>query len=159
MNAAFTGHLVFSTLHTNDAPSGFTRLIDQGIKPFLVASAVRAILAQRLVRKICQHCKVAYTPSQEVLDSLGIPPGDYTFYKKQGCSVCDGKGYKGRMGIYEVMFMDEEIRELTASAKDIRSIQSVAIKHGMKTLRQAAIDRVIEGVTSVEEALRATADQ
>ena len=107
----------------------------------------------------CPNCKKSYNPSQEVVEELKLPPGNYTFFEKQGCTVCDDKGYKGRRGIYEVMFMNQEIREITSAVKDVKTIQAAAIKDGMKTLRRAAIDAVVEGVTSVAEAFRATADQ
>jgi type II secretory ATPase GspE/PulE/Tfp pilus assembly ATPase PilB-like protein len=147
--------LVFSTLHTNDAPSAISRLLDLEVESFLISASVSCIIAQRLIRVLCQNCKERYEPSAELLDELRLPPGNYTFFAKQGCSVCGGKGYKGRRGIYEVMFMNDEIRELTSLRKDVRSIQTAAIRNGMRTLRQAAIDTVVEGVTSIEEAFRA----
>lgn len=158
VEAALTGHLVFSTLHTNDAPGAISRLIDLGVESFLISASLTCIIAQRLVRVLCSNCKRAHKPTQEVVDELKLPPGDYTFFEKQGCAICDDKGYKGRSGIYEVMFMNEEIGELTSLKKDVRSIQEAAIRDGMKTLRQAAIDKVVEGVTSLEEAFRATID-
>jgi type IV pilus assembly protein PilB len=157
VEAALTGHLVFSTLHTNDAPSAVSRLLDLGVESFLISASVSCIMAQRLVRVLCPNCKKAYKPSQEVIDELKLPPGDYTFFEKQGCTLCDDKGYKGRTGIYEVMFMNDEIRELASLKKDLRVIQEAAIRDGMRTLRQAAIDKVAAGITSVEEAFRATA--
>jgi type IV pilus assembly protein PilB len=158
VEAALTGHLVFSTLHTNDAPGAISRLLDLEVQSFLIPASLSCIIAQRLVRVLCPNCKKPYEPSQEAIDELKLPPGDYTFFEKQGCPVCGDRGYKGRTGIYEVMFMNEEIAELTSLKKDIKSIQEAAIRDGMRTLRQAAIDRVVEGVTSVEEAFRATAD-
>ncbi len=159
VEAALTGHLVFSTLHTNDAPSAISRLLDLGVQSFLISASVTCIIAQRLIRVLCPNCKKAYKPAQEIIDELKLPSGDYTFFEKQGCTICDNKGYKGRRGIYEVMFMNNEIREITSAIKDIKEIQAAAIKDGMRTLRRAAIDAVIEGITSVEEAFRATADQ
>ncbi len=159
VEAALTGHLVFSTLHTNDAPSAISRLLDLGVESFLISASVTCIIAQRLVRVLCPNCKKSYKPAQEIIDELKLPPGDYTFFEKQGCTICDNKGYKGRRGIYEAMFMSKEIREITSAVKDIKQIQAAAIKDGMRTLRRAAIDAVIEGVTSIEEAFRATADQ
>ena len=113
IQASLTGHLVFSTIHTNDAPTAFTRLIDMGIEPFLVATSLVAILAQRLVRKLCDDCKTPYTPSPQELESVGLSP-EYAgqFYQANGCSECDHKGYRGRMGIYELLIVDEDIREL-----------------------------------------------
>jgi len=158
VEAALTGHLVFSTLHTNDAPSAISRLLDLKVEPFLISAALTCVIAQRLVRVLCKSCKKPYKPSQTILDELNLPPGDYTFYEKQGCSVCNNKGYRGRTGLYEIMFMNKEIRELTSTLKDVKDIQIAAIKDGMKTLRRAAIDKVIDGITSLEEAFRATAD-
>ncbi|MBD3182130.1 secretion system protein E [Candidatus Poribacteria bacterium] len=158
VEAALTGHLVFSTLHTNNAPSAISRLLDLDVQPFLISASVTCVIAQRLVRKLCPNCKKPYKPSREVLDRLKLPKKDYTFYEKNGCSICDDKGYKGRTGVYEVMFMDDEIRELTSSLKDVKTIQQVAIRNGMRTLRQAALDKVIDGITSLEEAFRATSD-
>ena len=135
-----------------------SRLLDLGVESFLVSASVSCIIAQRLVRVLCPNCKKPYTPSEELLERLKLPPGNYTFYEKQGCAVCDNKGYKGRTGIYETMFMNEEIAELTSLRKDLRSIQEAAIRDGMKTLRRAAIDKVVDGVTSLEEAFRATTD-
>jgi type II secretory ATPase GspE/PulE/Tfp pilus assembly ATPase PilB-like protein len=159
VEAALTGHLVFSTLHTNDAPSAISRLLDLEIKSFLISAAVTCIMAQRLIRVLCPNCKKPYKPSQQLLDEMKLPPGDYTFYEKQECAVCGGKGYRGRTGIYEVMFMNQEIRELIHSLKDVKFIQEAAMRDGMKILRQAAIDKVVEGITSVEEAFTATSDQ
>jgi len=159
VEASLTGHLVFSTLHTNDAPSAISRLLDLGVESFLISASLSCVMAQRLVRVLCPNCKKPYKPPQELLDQLGLPPGDYTLFEKQGCPICENKGYKGRTGIYEVMFMNEEIRELVSLKKDMKAIQRAAINDGMKTLRKAAIDTVVEGVTSIEEALRATAEQ
>ena len=159
VEASLTGHLVFSTLHTNDAPSAISRLLDLGVESFLISASLSCVMAQRLVRVLCPNCKKPYKPPQELLDQLGLPPGDYTLFEKQGCPICENKGYKGRTGIYEVMFMNEEIRELVSLKKDMKAIQRAAVNDGMKTLRQAAIDTVVEGVTSIEEALRATAEQ
>lgn len=158
VEAALTGHLVFSTLHTNDAPGAIARLLDLGVESFLISASVSCIIAQRLVRALCPNCKKPYGPPQEMLDELRLPPGDYTFFEKQGCTVCSDKGYKGRTGIYEVMFMNDEIKELTSLKKGPRIIQEAAIRDGMKTLRLAAIDKIVDGVTSVEEAFRATSE-
>ena len=158
VQAALTGHLVFSTLHTNDASSAISRLLDLAVEPFLISASVSCIIAQRLARTLCPNCKKPYEPSQDTIGKLKLPPDDYTFFEKEGCTICNGKGYKGRTGIYEVMFMNEEIRELTAHTKDIAAIQEAAIRDGMKTLRQAAIDRVVAGITTLEEAFRVTSD-
>ena len=156
IQAALTGHLVFSTLHTNDAPSAIPRLLDLEVEPFLISASVSCIIAQRLVRILCANCKKSYKPTEELVAKLELPPDNYTFFEKRGCLVCDNKGYRGRVGIYEVMFMNDEIRELTHQKKDLVTIQEAAIRGGMKTLKQAAIAKVIAGVTSVTEALRVT---
>ena len=158
MNAAFTGHLVFSTLHTNDAPGGFTRLIDQGIKPFLVASAVRAILAQRLVRKICPNCKEEYTPTKEEIKMLDIKEdiSGKKFYRGKGCPNCQNTGYKGRSAIAELVVVDEDIQELVYKNASSMEIKKVAIEKGMRTLKQDAVLKVFNGETTVDEVIRVT---
>ena len=158
MNAAFTGHLVFSTLHTNDAPGAITRLIDQGIEPFLVSSAIRGILAQRLVRAICTECKEAYTPNQEVIKILNIKKSQKVpdLYKGKGCLHCNGTGYKGRFGIFELLVMTPDIQELIYEKKSSAEIRDLAIQNGMRTLRDDAILKVLNGSTTVEELLRVT---
>jgi type IV pilus assembly protein PilB len=158
VEAALTGHLVFSTLHTNDAPSAIIRLVDLGVEPFLISASVSCIMAQRLVRLLCPHCKKAYKPSQEVIDLLKLPPGDYTFFERQGCHLCNEDGYKGRKAVYEVMFMNDEIKELTSLKGEVKAIQEVAIRDGMQTLRQAAIEDVVAGITWLNEAFRVTAE-
>jgi len=163
MQAALTGHLVFTTLHTNDAPSALTRLTDMEVEPFLISAAVSCVLAQRLIRKLCSNCKVAYTPTAEVLRSLDLLPqgedapaqgGEYTFYEKRGCTFCRETGYQGRTGIYEVMFMNDTLRQLVLDHSDSFKIKEAAIEAGMQTLYQNAVQNVIDGVTSVEEAIR-----
>jgi type IV pilus assembly protein PilB len=158
MNAAFTGHLVFSTLHTNDAPGGITRLVDQGIKPFLVASAVRAILAQRLVRKICEFCKEAYAPTKEEITALDIKEdiGGKMFYKGKGCPKCTGSGYKGRSCISELMIVDEDIQELVYGNASSMEIKKLAVSKGMRVLKKDAVLKVFAGGTTVEEVIRVT---
>ena len=158
VQAALTGHLVFSTLHTNDAPSAIPRLLDLDIEPFLISASVSCVVAQRLVRMLCPNCKRSYRPAEDLLDKLKLPPGDYAFFEKRGCHVCDDKGYRGRVGIYEMMFINDEVRELTHQKKDLVAIQEAAVRGGMKTLGQAAIGKVTAGVTSVTEALRVTTD-
>ena len=157
IQASLTGHLVFSTLHTNDAPSAMTRMVDLGVPNYLVASSVIAVLAQRLVRVVCSKCKEPYTPMETELEDAGIPPEvarEATFMKGVGCSACNNGGYRGRIGIYELMLMTSAIRELVfqnASAVDIRS---VAVEEGMKTLYRDGIDKVLRGVTTLEEVYR-----
>lgn len=158
IESALTGHLVFSTLHTNDAPSAISRLIEMGIEPFLVASAIDCIQAQRLARRLCKHCKEAYKPSMEVLNSINFPlkekEGIPIFYKAKGCVRCNNTGYKGRVGIYEVLLMSETIRKLTIEEVSAAEINKVALAEGMKTLKQDALEKVALGITSVEEVFR-----
>jgi general secretion pathway protein E len=161
MQASLTGHLVFSTLHTNDAPSSLVRLIDMGIEPFLVASSLASVLAQRLVRTICPHCKKSYQPSDVeksyVQNSLrNIQDTSFVLYRGQGCEKCNGRGYLGRTGIFELLVIDNEIRPLITDKIDAQGIKNVAVSQGMKTLRQDGIEKVINGVTTLEEILRVT---
>jgi len=154
--AALTGHLVLSTLHTNDAPSTINRMIDMGIEPFLVASSTVLIMAQRLVRRICSNCKEAMAISDDALGDLGLKPGT-TVYKGRGCEKCNGSGYSGRQGLYEVMPITPELRELILDRASTTEIRHMAVKLGMLTLRQDGLIKVAKGVTTVEEVLRETA--
>ncbi|NTU42741.1 MAG: type IV-A pilus assembly ATPase PilB [Nitrospirales bacterium] len=159
VKAALTGHLVLSTLHTNDAPSTITRLTNMGIEPFLVSSSVILILAQRLARKICENCKVEQEVSETTLLKIGFPRDrikDIKCYMGSGCPECNRTGYKGRIALYEVMLLKEEIRELILQGASSLEIKRAAIREGMATLRQSGINKVIEGVTSIEELLRVT---
>jgi type II secretion system protein E len=159
IRAALTGHLVFSTLHTNDAPSAFTRLIDMGIEPFLVASSVEAVLAQRLVRTICAKCKSEVKAAADYLHRIGFPEKEIettTFYKGAGCEECRQFGYQGRMGIYELLFMDETIRPLILNRAAASTIAQCAIENGMHTLREDGWHKVKAGKTTIEEVLRVT---
>ena len=160
IHAALTGHLVLSTLHTNDAPSAAARLIDMGVEPFLVASSVIGILAQRLLRTLCPACKKKYSPSKELLEQLGLgkefKTEDTTFYKETGCAKCKQYGYIGRTGIYELLVPNERIRDLITKKSSAAVISEEAVRSGMKTLRDAGIEKVIKGTTSVSEILRAT---
>ena len=159
IRAALTGHLVFSTLHTNDAPSAFTRLIDMGIEPFLVASSVEAVLAQRLVRTICEHCKVEQKVEKDFLRKVGFPEDEIDsakFYKGAGCEECRQLGYQGRMGIYELLILDEAIRPLILSRAAASTIAQRAIEQGMRTLRHDGWTKVRAGKTTIEEVLRVT---
>ncbi len=156
IQSALTGHLVFSTLHTNDAASAITRLIDMGIEPFLLASSINAILAQRLVRIICPHCKEAYIPDQDALLKLGITP-DGTVqqaYKGKGCAKCHHTGYKGRCGIFELLLMDREMKHLILTTANANAIKELAIKNGMITLRHDGAMKVLQGITTIEEVFR-----
>jgi type II secretion system protein E len=159
IRAALTGHLVFSTLHTNDAPSAFTRLIDMGIEPFLVASSVEAVLAQRLVRTICSHCKVEQKVEKDFLRKVGFPEDEIDtakFYKGAGCEECRQLGYQGRMGIYELLILDESIRPLILSRAAASTIAQKAMEGGMRTLRHDGWNKVRAGLTTIEEVLRVT---
>jgi len=158
IHASLTGHLVFSTLHTNDAASAATRLIDMGIEPFLVSSSVVAVLAQRLVRKVCKNCRQAYQPEDEELIRLGIVPTKMhpIFYRGPGCAACSQTGYRGRTGIYELMVMDDEIRRLIGAKADATAIKQAAIAKGMITLKDDGADKVFHGITTTEEVMRIT---
>ncbi len=160
VKAALTGHLVLSTLHTNDAPSTITRLVDMGIPPYLVADSLILIQAQRLVRKLCPKCKKPYKPTPEELKAVGLEPQDIegkTVYKKgDGCEICRGSGYKGREGIYEVMLITPEIRELILNKRPVAEIREKAREQGMLTLREAAILKFLRGTTSLEEVIART---
>ena len=158
INAALTGHLVFSTLHTNDAPSAITRLMDMGIKPFLVASAVRAIMAQRLVRRICKNCAEPVEPTDHELDFLGLPReyfSESSLIKGKGCAECS-KGYKGRMGIYEIFLLDDSIQNLIYQKVDAGIIRDRARELGMRSLRDDGLRKAASGVTTLEEVIRLT---
>ncbi len=158
IEAALTGHLVFSTLHTNDAPSAISRLIEMGIEPFLVASAIDCVQAQRLARRLCTECKEPYKPTRKALEEIGFPleEGEEipTLYRPKGCPKCNGTGYKGRIGIYEVMLMSETIERLAVEKATAEQIKKVALEEGMKTLRMDGFEKVRLGVTSIEEVLR-----
>jgi len=159
IQAALTGHLVLSTVHTNDAPGTVTRLIDMGIEPFLISSSVIMILAQRLIRKICPECREHIKVHPQLLIDMGVPPDEaknFNVCKGKGCALCSGTGYKGRVGLYEVMPMKEEVKELVLSRASASEIKKEAIRLGMKTLRQSGIHKVKEGLTTIEEVVRTT---
>jgi len=159
VKAALTGHLVLSTLHTNDAPSTINRLLNMGIEPFLVASAVNLITAQRLGRRVCQECKEVEDIPHSALIEAGVPAaevGEYVCYRGKGCGVCNQTGYKGRVGIYQVMPMFEEIRELILAGANTAEIKRESMRLGVKTMRQSAMTKLKEGMTSFEEVLRCT---
>ena len=159
INASLTGHLVFSTLHTNDAPTAFTRLIDMGIEPFLISSTVVGVLAQRLVRKLCPACKEAYFPPAAILEELGLDPKEYAnhpFYKAVGCPECGYSGYKGRSGIFELLMIDEELRRAVVARQDASDIRKIAASNGMLNLREDGALKAIKGITSPEEVLLRT---
>ncbi len=159
VQASLTGHLVFSTLHTNDAAGAFTRLVDMGVEPFLVASTVEAVMAQRLLRRLCPHCKEAYKPADDELPvdfpREKLPPGG-VLYRARGCRQCRGAGYAGRMGIYELLVTTEALRELAHERASTWEIKQSAVKNGMRTLRDDGWLKAIAGKTSVDEVLRIT---
>ena len=159
IQAALTGHLVLSTLHTNDAPSTVTRMIDMGVEPFLIASSIIASISQRLARKLCQECKEAYVPPRDQLLGLGFDPDapehrDVTFYNGMGCAACRNTGYKGRVGIFEMMTLNTEIRELVVKRASADQVKEAAIANGMITLAQDAMDKATMGMTDIDEILR-----
>ncbi len=159
IRAALTGHLVFSTLHTNDAPSAFTRLIDMGIEPFLVASSVEGIMAQRLVRTICPHCKTEQKVERSYLKKIGFPEADMDstkFMRGMGCEACRQLGYQGRLAIYELLVLNEQLRPLVLSRAASSTIAQRAIEQGMRTLRDDGWNKVRNGITTIEEILRVT---
>ncbi len=159
VEAALTGHLVLSTIHTNDAPGGLTRLTEMGVEPFLTASATIGIVAQRLVRKLCEQCKKPYQPNSIALKELNLKNEivkDVVLYRGEGCSACRNTGYKGRLGIYEVMTINQEIQELALSHSASAQIKRAAFRNGMRSLRQDGLAKALKGVTSLEEVIRVT---
>ena len=157
MQAALTGHFVFTTLHANDTATTVTRLLDIGIDTTLIQSAVTAVLGQRLIRVLCQQCREAYKPTPEFLKSAGIPADKVTvFYKEKGCTACNGTGYRGRTGVHELMIFDKGIRELIVGQPSIQAIRTASRKAGMRTLQEAGLQKVIAGITSVNEVIRVT---
>ena len=160
IESALTGHLVLSTLHTNNAPGALSRLTEMGVEPFLTASAVECVIAQRLVRRLCPYCREAYQPTREMLERLEFPEyaiedwKNITLYRATGCPRCNGTGYKGRVGIYEVMTVSEAIERLIVERKSADEIMRVASAEGMITLREVGLERVLQGVTSIEEISR-----
>jgi general secretion pathway protein E len=157
IQSALTGHLVFSTLHTNDSPGAITRLRDMGIEPFLIASSVNAILAQRLVRIICANCKEEYTPAPEMLERIGLGGEEYQdqkVFRGRGCAKCHSTGYKGRQGIFELLHMTQDMKALILKTSDANEIRRRAIENGMVTLQQDGAQKVLQGVTTIEEVYR-----
>ncbi len=159
IQASLTGHLVLSTLHTNDAPGAVTRLIDMGTEPFLVAASLEGILAQRLLRTICKDCRASYEPNEALLNQLGVSShelGDKEFYTGRGCDVCDQTGYKGRRGLFELLDMTDPIRELVTDRAPTVVIKQKAIELGMNTLREDGLRNIYDGKTTIEEVLKYT---
>jgi general secretion pathway protein E len=163
IQAALTGHLVFATLHTNDAPGAFTRLTDMGVEPFLSASSVIAVMGQRLVRQLCKHCRVPYVPLRDELEKIGYADPDrvlreHTFYKAVGCDECFGSGYRGRKGIHEMMLVGDEVRSQVMQNAPANVLKRVATEAGMKTLREDGALKVLDGMTTIDEVMRVTAE-
>jgi type IV pilus assembly protein PilB len=159
VQASLTGHLVFSTLHTNDAPSAVARLLDLGLEPFLVTATLEGIIAQRLVRKICLNCKAEYSPKLEQLMELELKPEDVQgrkFFYGKGCEACNNTGYRGRQGIYEIMLLDDEMRDLIIKHASTQILRHESKKRGMRSLRQSGLMAIYDGVTSIEEVVRET---
>jgi type IV pilus assembly protein PilB len=159
VEASLTGHLVFSTLHTNDAPSSIARLLDLGLEPFMVTAAIEGIVAQRLVRKICSKCKTEYTPTEEQLLELDLRPDDVAgkiFYFGKGCEFCNKTGYKGRQGLYEIMVLDDDMRDLIVKQASTQVLRAECRKRGMRPLRQSGLMAIYDGVTTIEEVVRET---
>jgi type IV pilus assembly protein PilB len=157
VQAALTGHLVLSTLHTNDAPASITRLVNIGVEPYLISSAVNAVLAQRLVRNICSHCKEEFAPSAEMREFLTLQgfTSEKT-YRGKGCDRCRKTGYTGRLGIYEMMVMDDSLRDVVTGNPDVTQLRKLCRERGLVTLRQDGFDKVMKGMTTVDEILRVT---
>ena len=159
IQSALTGHLVFSTLHTNDAPTAITRLRDMGVQPFLITATLEAILAQRLVRKICTECRTEFEPSDELLMELQLPidqARQYNFYYGKGCSRCNNSGYKGRTGIYELLEINDDVRDMITSDASVDDIRNFARTQGMTTLRESGLKLIFDGVTTIDEVVRET---
>jgi type IV pilus assembly protein PilB len=159
VEASLTGHTVFSTLHTNDAPSAVTRLIDIGVEPFMITATVEAVIAQRLVRKVCDGCKTAFMPDEDLLRELG-PDGlrlaGTMFHYGKGCERCHHTGYRGRTGLFEVMIFNDAIRKAVLSGASTADLRAEAIRSGMRSLRESGLTAITEGKTTVEEVLRET---
>jgi type II secretory ATPase GspE/PulE/Tfp pilus assembly ATPase PilB-like protein len=158
IQSALTGHLVFATLHTNDASSAFTRLIDMGVEEFLVASTVCGVLAQRLVRKICPKCSAPYQPAAQELEICGENSDIYTFIRGTGCDYCNSIGYRGQLGLFEMLVSSDEIERLVMERFNSGKIREAAIRQGMTTLRDDGIMKVKAGITTLGEVLRVTRD-
>jgi len=177
IQASLTGHLVFSTIHTNDAAGGVTRLVEMGVEPFLVASSLIGLLAQRLVRRVCKECREAYRPTEEEVRRLGLdweafssgrmramgfkgaqPPPPGTMFRAKGCPRCLSTGYSGRTGIYELLLMGDEVRSLALKNADANTLKRAAVSRGMRTLRDDGAAKVVAGLTTAEEVMMATSE-
>jgi type II secretory ATPase GspE/PulE/Tfp pilus assembly ATPase PilB-like protein len=154
IHASLTGHMVLSTLHTNDAPGTITRLIDMEVEPFLLCSTIRGILAQRLVRTICPNCKESYVPEKKELEILNIKKKDMkdvTFYHGRGCNSCDGSGYKGQTGIFELLLLDDEIRTLIMNRAPTKDVRNKALEMGFKSMAEDGLNKIYRGITTIRE--------
>ena len=159
VQASLTGHVVLSTLHTNDAPGAVTRLIDMGLEPFLISASIEAILAQRLVRRICKSCRMAYEPEQELVELLGVDPieiADKDFFYGEGCNVCNDTGYSGRIGLFEMMVVSDAIRDLISDRAPTLVIKQKALEQGMRSLRNSGLRAIFDGNSTIEEVLKYT---
>jgi type IV pilus assembly protein PilB len=159
VQASLTGHIVFSTLHTNDAPSAVTRLRDMGLPTFLITATTEAVLAQRLVRKLCVNCKTEFQPSAEIAMELGMTPEEAStkkFFYGRGCDRCNNTGYKGRMGIFELLVMNETLREMVTAEASLDEFRDTCRKHGMRTLRESGLAAIHAGQCSIEDVVRET---
>ena len=159
IQASLTGHLVLSTLHTNDSAGAVTRLVDMGVEPFLIASSLEAVLAQRLVRRICIHCRTPYEPPLALLQLVGIDlsdTGDREFFYGRGCEKCSDIGYRGSMGIYEWLRLSDAVRDLVVQRAPTLVIKQKALEQGMRTLRDDGLRAIFDGVTSIEEVVKCT---
>jgi len=159
VRSSLTGHIVFSTLHTNDAPSSVTRLLDMGLEPFLIAATLQSVVAQRLIRVICLECKSQYTPTEDMLRQLDLTADDIQgreFYYGRGCDKCNNTGYKGRTAIFEIMMLSDRLRELITRKSSTAALREVAIEEGMRTLRESGLMKIFDGVSTIEEVTRET---
>jgi len=159
VQASLTGHLVLTTLHTNDAPSAIARLLDLGLEPFLVTATLEGVIAQRLVRRICTNCKTEFHPTEQLLMELNLRPEDVagkTLYYGKGCDYCNNTGYRGRIGIYENMVLDDDMREAIIQQSSTQVLREMAIKRGMRTLRESGLLRIFDGITTIEEVVKET---
>ena len=153
---------MFTTLHTNDAPSSIARMLDLGVEPFLITATLEGIIAQRLVRRVCVHCKEQYQPTEEQLMELELLPEDVkgrSFQRGRGCDHCNNTGYRGRMGIYEIMTFDDDIREMVMNNASTNLLRDAAKKRGMRTLRQSGLLAIFEGLTTIEEVVKQTIEE
>ena len=159
VKAALTGHLVLSTLHTNDAPSSVTRILDLGLEPFLISATLEGVIAQRLARRICLQCKTPYDPTEQELYELELTASETQgreFYFGKGCKSCNGTGYKGRVALFEMMLVNDRLRDMIMNAASTADLRSVAREDGMRTLRDSGLLQIYNGISSIEEVVKET---